>query len=279
MSSQAQIPSASHADSRRFALSLAAFYAALFGLVGTHLPFFPVWLKAVGIDAAWIGIITALPAISRFTALPFLTSLAERRQAVRLAVVIVSYNTRECLRNCLQSLLGNRGVSFETFVVDNCSPDGSAALVREEFLQALRRAEIMTDVELTELRYSGKPAAFLRGLKAIYLGLLMNCLILGWVAKAMISIIHDLFGKLPQRQRAGGADRPASPRGASAVPGTPRRRPSRSPGRRAPRTHPGAGRRLPHRGNCHRQRYGRTGNRSFCAGSRAAARDSGHHGG
>ena len=43
------------------------------------------------------------------------------------------------------------------------------------FARYWRRAEIMTDVELTELRYSGKPAAFLRGLKAIYLGLLMNC--------------------------------------------------------------------------------------------------------
>src|SRR5881296_2815558 len=39
------------------------------------------------------------------------------------------------------------------------------------FARYWRRAEIMTDVELTELRYSGKPAAFLRGLKAIYLGL------------------------------------------------------------------------------------------------------------
>ena len=70
MSSQAQIPNAAHGDSRRFARRLALFYATLFGLVGTHLPFFPVWLKAVGIDAAWIGVITALPAISRFTALP-----------------------------------------------------------------------------------------------------------------------------------------------------------------------------------------------------------------
>src|SRR5215475_11946519 len=82
MTTQAQIPSAAHADSRRFAVGLAAFYASLFGLVGTQLPFFPVWLKAVGVDAAWIGIITALPAISRFTALPFVTSLAERRQAI-----------------------------------------------------------------------------------------------------------------------------------------------------------------------------------------------------
>src|SRR5258708_21470627 len=52
----------------------------------------------------------------------------------------------------------------------------------------------MTDGELTELGYSGKPAAFLRGLKAIYLGLLMNCLILGWVTRAMVDIIAVLLG-------------------------------------------------------------------------------------
>src|SRR5437868_3749304 len=62
------------------------------------------------------------------------------------------------------------------------------------FARLWRRAELLTDVQFAELRYSGKPAAFLRGFRALYLGLLMNCLILGWVAKAMISIIHDLFG-------------------------------------------------------------------------------------
>jgi MFS transporter, PPP family, 3-phenylpropionic acid transporter len=91
MSSQAQIPTAAHADSRRFAVGLAAFYASLFGLTGTHLPFFPVWLKAIGIDAAWIGFITALPALSRFTVLPFVTSLAERRQAVRQAITLTAF--------------------------------------------------------------------------------------------------------------------------------------------------------------------------------------------
>src|SRR5213595_3014826 len=57
------------------------------------------------------------------------------------------------------------------------------------FARYWRRAEILTDVELTEIRYSGKPAAFLRGFKALYLGLLMNCLILGWVTNAMADII------------------------------------------------------------------------------------------
>ena len=70
------------------------------------------------------------------------------------------------------------------------------------FARYWRRAEILTDVELTEIRYSGKPAAFLRGFKAIYLGLLMNCLILGWVTNAMVSIIAVLLGPMIQQGRA-----------------------------------------------------------------------------
>jgi len=72
---------------------LALFYSAIFGLSGTHLPFFPVWLKAIGIDAAWIGIINAVPAITRFTTLPYITSLAERRQAVRAAIIGAAFAT------------------------------------------------------------------------------------------------------------------------------------------------------------------------------------------
>jgi SSS family solute:Na+ symporter len=63
------------------------------------------------------------------------------------------------------------------------------------FARYWRRAEILTDVEFVELRYEGKPAAFLRGFRAIYLGALMNCLILGWVIKAMISITTVLLGE------------------------------------------------------------------------------------
>jgi len=69
------------------------------------------------------------------------------------------------------------------------------------FARYWRRAEILTDVELTEIRYGGKPAAFLRGFKAVYLGLLMNCLILGWVTNAMVSIIAVLLGSAIQQGR------------------------------------------------------------------------------
>ena len=62
------------------------------------------------------------------------------------------------------------------------------------FARYWRRAQIITDVQFVEIRYGGKPAAFLRGFKAIYLGLFMNCFILGWVTKAMVSIITVLLG-------------------------------------------------------------------------------------
>lgn len=50
-----------------------------------------------------------------------------------IGIVIVNYNTRDRLRDCLRSLETNRDVSFSIFVVDNDSPDGSAAMVRAEF--------------------------------------------------------------------------------------------------------------------------------------------------
>jgi SSS family solute:Na+ symporter len=62
-----------------------------------------------------------------------------------------------------------------------------------------RRAGVMTDIEFAELRYSGKPAAFLRGFRALYLGLPINCIILGWVNLAMVKILEITLG-LNKRQ-------------------------------------------------------------------------------
>jgi Na+/proline symporter len=56
------------------------------------------------------------------------------------------------------------------------------------FAKLWRRAGIITDVELVEMRYSGKAAAVLRGFRALYLGLFMNAIVMGWVHKAMEKI-------------------------------------------------------------------------------------------
>jgi len=57
-----------------------------------------------------------------------------------------------------------------------------------------RRAGVLTDVEFTEIRYSGRPAAFLRGFRALYLGLPINCIVMGWVNLAMVKILKMVFG-------------------------------------------------------------------------------------
>jgi solute:Na+ symporter, SSS family len=56
-----------------------------------------------------------------------------------------------------------------------------------------RRAGVLTDVEFAEIRYSGRPAAFLRGFRALYLGLPINLLIMGWVNLAMVKILMMIF--------------------------------------------------------------------------------------
>ena len=56
-----------------------------------------------------------------------------------------------------------------------------------------RRAGVLTDVEFAEIRYSGRPAAFLRGFRALYLGLPINCIIMGWVNLAMVKILMLVF--------------------------------------------------------------------------------------
>lgn len=60
-----------------------------------------------------------------------------------------------------------------------------------------RRSGILTDLEFYEIRYSGKAASFLRGFRALYLGIVFNCLIMGTVTLAAIKIGTVMFGLDP----------------------------------------------------------------------------------
>src|SRR5258705_11644439 len=62
------------------------------------------------------------------------------------------------------------------------------------FARLWRRSGVITDVQFAEMRYHGKPAAFLRGVRAGYLGLLMNCLVFGGGTKGMGKIISTWLG-------------------------------------------------------------------------------------
>jgi Na+/proline symporter len=56
-----------------------------------------------------------------------------------------------------------------------------------------RRAGVITDVELTELRYGGQPAAILRGFRAAYLAIPINLIVMGWVNVAMAAILGTVL--------------------------------------------------------------------------------------
>ncbi len=57
-----------------------------------------------------------------------------------------------------------------------------------------RRAGVLTDVEFAEIRYGGRPATFLRGFRAFYLGLPVNLIIMGWVNLAIVKILMLVLG-------------------------------------------------------------------------------------
>lgn len=93
ISTESQKHQSRQSVARRFARGTSLFYASALGLLGTYLPFFSVWLKTIGIDAQWIGIITAMPSLSRFTILPFVTAFAERRNILRPTMIAMAFLT------------------------------------------------------------------------------------------------------------------------------------------------------------------------------------------
>ncbi len=64
------------------------------------------------------------------------------------------------------------------------------------FARLWRRANIMTDAEFVAIRYSGKPARFLRGFRAVYIGIFMNAVVMAWVNLAMVKILEVMFPDL-----------------------------------------------------------------------------------
>ncbi len=64
------------------------------------------------------------------------------------------------------------------------------------FARLWRRANILTDAEFVDIRYEGKPAKFLRGFRAVYIGILMNAIVIAWVNLAMVKILKVMFPDL-----------------------------------------------------------------------------------
>jgi SSS family solute:Na+ symporter len=57
-----------------------------------------------------------------------------------------------------------------------------------------RRSQVLTDNEITELRYGGRPAAGLRLFRALYFGVIRNAIVIGWVNLAMVKVLSLALG-------------------------------------------------------------------------------------
>ncbi len=64
------------------------------------------------------------------------------------------------------------------------------------FARLWRRAGILTDCEFVSIRYSGRAADFLRGFRAVYIGIFMNMIVIAWVNLAMVKILQVMFPDL-----------------------------------------------------------------------------------
>jgi len=70
-----------------FAFRTAAFYAAILGVVGIQMPFFPLWLKDKGLDAQTIGLVLSMPMVVRVFIVPVVARQADRRDSLRALIV------------------------------------------------------------------------------------------------------------------------------------------------------------------------------------------------
>ncbi len=68
----------------------------------------------------------------------------------------------------------------------------AAMLATFLFARLWRRAEVITDAEIIELRYSGPAASWLRLFKGLYFGVLINCFVMGWVMTAMLKVMGEV---------------------------------------------------------------------------------------
>ncbi len=87
-------------------------------------------------------------------------------------------------------LIANDGIAGNWFIWNFAA----AHIVATFFFARLwRRAGVITDLELVDIRYSGRPARVLRGFRSVWEGVVLNCIILGWVILAMVKILDVLI--------------------------------------------------------------------------------------
>jgi MFS transporter, PPP family, 3-phenylpropionic acid transporter len=120
-----------------FAARLALLYVAIFVLSGVQLPFFPLWLKAKGLNALTIGLVLAVPMLVRVLAIPLAAREADRRDALRTALIVAAAG----------SLAGTLLLAFA---------DGAAAILAAYALASLATTPVMPLTDTYALKGLGQ---------------------------------------------------------------------------------------------------------------------------
>ena len=91
----------------------------------------------------------------------------------------------------IAGLVATEGIAGNWFWWADVLPAALAALLVAELW---RRSGVLTDNELTELRYGGRRASGLRLFRALYFGVLRNAIVIGWVNLAMLKVLQGVLG-------------------------------------------------------------------------------------
>jgi PPP family 3-phenylpropionic acid transporter len=189
-----------------FVRRLALFYVAFFVSIGIQLPFFPLWLEAKGLDARMIGLVLAVPMVVRLFAIPVVTRLADRRQALWAAIMIAS----------AAAAAANLALGFS---------EGSIAILILFALASIPFTSVMPMAEAYALRGLAQigraygpvrlwgSAAFIGG--SLGAGWIIDSIAPGnliWlIAGALLAATAGAAGLVPLRPRTPAPDRPEPP--------------------------------------------------------------------
>lgn len=152
------------------------------------------WIVAASIVISFLPALFFYKRASRSTAEFFTSGRAAPWWLIGVSMVATTFSTDT--PNLVTNMVRERGVAdnwaWWAFLL-------TGMMTVFFFAKMWRRSRVLTDLEFYELRYSGRAATFVRGFRAIYLGLFFNCVIMATVNLAAAKIFNILFG-LPMWQ-------------------------------------------------------------------------------
>jgi solute:Na+ symporter, SSS family len=154
-----------------------------------HLTALDWWIVVISLGITFIPAIVLARRASRNTAEFFAAGRKAPWWLIGISLVATTFSTDT--PNLVTNLVRDGGVA-ENWVWWSFLLTGMATVFF--YARLWRRSGVLTDLEFYELRYSGKPATWVRGVRAIYLGLFFNCFIIASVNLAAVKIASVLFG-------------------------------------------------------------------------------------